>query len=296
MLSLAQRLPDASPHLTDLPYRLCSWALDDPAQIGLWRDARGRLVGWAVLQSPFWVLDYCYDPALRQEGLGAAILEWAAGAAQLVRERPGGRPAWFAEAHAADAARQAELAAAGFRPISDDARDPWAKVLLAHGGPGALRAAPLTAGFALRTLRGAGEAAAYVEAHRAAFRSENMTLPWRERIIKHPAYRPDFDLVVEAPDGRLAAFCVAWLSPPGERGGPTGQIEPLGVHPDFHRRGLGRAILAAAVGRLYAAGARLVLVETDESRDAAFALYSDGGFGPRERVLMFRRDVPDARG
>ena len=35
-------------HMTDLPWRLSSWALDDPDNIGLWVDVNGRLTGWAV--------------------------------------------------------------------------------------------------------------------------------------------------------------------------------------------------------------------------------------------------------
>jgi uncharacterized protein YfaA (DUF2138 family) len=36
-------------HVVDLPYRLSSWALDDPENVRLWTDAEGRLLAWIVL-------------------------------------------------------------------------------------------------------------------------------------------------------------------------------------------------------------------------------------------------------
>ena len=54
----------------------------------------------------------------------------------------------------------------------------------------------------------AGAAAAL---QRAAFNSPNMTEAWRVRLLHRPEYRPELDIVVSAPDGRLAAFCLRWL-------------------------------------------------------------------------------------
>ena len=64
----------------------------------------------------------------------------------------------------------------------------------------------------------------------------------------------DLDLLSVAPNGRLAAFCIGWLhrQPGGEIGG---QIEPLGVHADFRRQGLGCGILAVGLRRLQQHGA-----------------------------------------
>ena len=62
MSALARRYPENNLHVTDLPYRLSSWALDDPENSHLWFDENQQLVAWAVLQTPFWTIDYACQP------------------------------------------------------------------------------------------------------------------------------------------------------------------------------------------------------------------------------------------
>ena len=117
-----------------------------------------------------------------------------------------------------------------------------------------------------------------------------MTVEWRQRTLRQPAYRPGLDLVAVAPDGRLAAFCIAWLDRSAD-GALLGQIEPLGVHADYRGLGLGRAILAESLRRLERAGAAQVYVETDQQRNAAMGLYEAAGFRPLREVLVYRKDI-----
>jgi ribosomal protein S18 acetylase RimI-like enzyme len=155
---------------------------------------------------------------------------------------------------------------------------------------GATRAA-LPSGFTLRPLAGEAEVPAYVRLHRAVFESESMTTSWRAATLHQPAYRPELDLVVEAPDGQLAAFCVGWFAPHGPRGRASGQIEPLGVAGAYRQLGLGRAIASACVQRLYEMGTEEVSVETDAFRNAALALYEAVGFRVQHDVLVYRKDI-----
>jgi hypothetical protein len=53
MQALACAWPGSPLHTTDLPWRLTSWALDDPENVALWVDDAGQLAAWAVLQTPF---------------------------------------------------------------------------------------------------------------------------------------------------------------------------------------------------------------------------------------------------
>ncbi|MFL5807349.1 MAG: GNAT family N-acetyltransferase [Roseiflexaceae bacterium] len=99
-----------------------------------------------------------------------------------------------------------------------------------------------------------------------------MTAAWRRRTLQHADYQSDLDLVVVDSAGQLAAFCVCWLTTSGIEGRPSGQIEPLGVRADMRRHGLGHTILAEGVRRLYLHGAEHIVVETDNYRNAAFAL------------------------
>ena len=52
--------------------------------------------------------------------------------------------------------------------------------------------------------------------------------------MRSPAYVAAHDLVVVAPDGRIAAFTVIW--PDAETS--LAQFEPVGTDPDFQRIGL----------------------------------------------------------
>jgi mycothiol synthase len=51
-------------------------------------------------------------------------------------------------------------------------------------------------------------------------------------------------------DGHAVAFCVVWPDEVNQ----VGLLEPVGVHPDFHRQGLGRAVVSEGLRRLQACG------------------------------------------
>lgn len=295
MAELVREYPEGNLHVADLPYRLSSWAFDHPENIGLWEDQSGRLIAWVVLQAPFWAIDYVLHPRAEEQGLLSEVLSWACRQARQVAARPGGRPMWFAYVTAGRLDRQRALEAAGFYSIEHDPQDPWSGLYLARGGQTPVPAATLPDGFTIRPLAGATEVAAYVELHRAAFGSDNMTVAWRARTLERPEYLPDLDLVVEAPAGRLAAFCVGWISTSGHGDALIGQIEPLGVHPDYRQLGLGRAVLLEALRRLGRRGVATIVVETDDFRDAAVTLYTSTGFSVAEKILIYRKDVVDTR-
>ena len=283
MAALAQAAPDSNLHTVDLPYRFSSWALDDPGNACLWVDQTGRLVGWAVLQAPWWMFDYACLPEA-EAGLHPQVLAWAGQRARQLSGTPHGRPSWFVVAFKEQAARIRDLEAAGFACQADVGEDSWSKVQLCR--PAALPVAHyrIPEGFVVRSLAGEGEAQAYVDLHRAVFETKTMTLEWRQRTLRHPAYRPDLDVVVAAPDGRLAAFCIGWQQ------GDNGHIEPLGCHADFRHYALGRVALAEALRRLQASGVENIYVETDGYRDTAFRLYQSMGFSLLRDVLIYRKD------
>ena len=130
---------------------------------------------------------------------------------------------------------------------------------------------------------------AYVDLQQAVFESKNMTAEWRTRTLKHSAYRRDLDIVVESPNGRLAAFCICWFD---ERSG-DGHIEPLGCHQDFRRYALGRVALSEGLHRLQSLGAKNIFVETDSYRNTAFRLYESFDFQVFKNVLVYRKDYEE---
>ena len=76
MSALARQFPADNLHATDLPYRFSSWALDDPDNVRLWFDDDQQLVAWAMLQTPFWEIDYVFHPNAESD-LHQEILAWA---------------------------------------------------------------------------------------------------------------------------------------------------------------------------------------------------------------------------
>ncbi len=291
MAQLVQGFPHDNLHVVDLPYRLSSWALDSHENVALWEDEAGQLLAWAVLQTPFWAVDYALHPIAESSGMLPEILAWVRAQAPAMRDQPNGRPLWFVHLRADQTGRQHELERAGFRSIEHDPDDPWSGLYLTRAGDAPVPEAAVPEGFTVRPLRGQAEVAAYVELHRTVFGSPNMTVEWRARTLQQPEYAPELDLVVEAPNGQPAAFCICWASAGGPRSAAAGQIEPLGVHPDYQHMGLGRAVLFEGVRRLQRRGVASMIVETDDYRDAAVVLYRSAGFEIAHKILIYRYDV-----
>ena len=291
MVALVRAHPEDNLHVVDLPYRLSSWAFDTPENVGLWVDEAGDLTAWAVLQTPFWAMDYALRPDAPPD-LHRRLLAWADHRASAVRGTPSGHPLWFVNVFARQRERRRDLEAAGFADQGDVGENSWSKVFLMRSAAEAVAASILPEGFSMRPLAGVSEVGAYVALHRAAFGGKAMTESWRRHTTDRPEYVPDLDLVVAAPDGRLAAFCVCWFDPAGRDGRPGGQIEPLGVDPAFRGLGLGRAALEEGLRRLHGHGCEQVFVETDNHRDPALTLYQSAGCRLVEDVRVYRKECP----
>lgn len=292
MLALARDSSANNMHVADWPYRFASWAFDQPDNAALWVDDAGELIAWATLQTPFWAIDYVMRPDAESSALHRAILTWADARARAIVNTRFGHPAWFVNVIAHQAERACDLEAMGFANQADVADDAWSKVLMSLSplpggeglGVGADGSTRLPTGFTIRPLAGEREVGAYVALHRGVFESENMTAEWRARTLAQPTYNPALDLVLVAPDGSLCGFCVCWLN------GADGQVEPMGIRADMRGRRLGQALLADGLRRLTAYGAERVFVETDNYRDAAFALYESVGFRTLYDVFVFRKN------
>ena len=292
MLALARAHSEDNLHVVDLPYRLSWWAFDVPENVSLWVDDHGKLAAWAVLQTPFWAMDYACRPDAPAD-THRRVVAWADERAAATRGTPGGHPLWFVNVFARQTERRRDLEAAGFADQGDVGENSWSKVFLRRPAAEVVPAPVLPEGFSIRALAGVSEVGAYVTLHRAAFGSEAMTEPWRRRTTERPEYVPDLDVVAVAPDGHLAAFCVCWFDPAGREGRPSRQIEPMGVDPAFRRLGLGRAVLAEGLRRLHQRGARQVFVESDRSPEGAFAFYQSVGFHVIEDVRVYRKEYPE---
>lgn len=285
MFALAEQFATDHVHVIDLPYRLSSSSLENPENVGLWVNEEQVLVGWAVLQYPFWTIDYACHPGAESR-LHAEILAWADRRAQAILNTPAGHPAWYVMAFEEQTHRIRDLERARFACQADVGENPWSMVLMCRSTDAVVRRYKPPSGYVVRALAGEEEVEEYVELHRSVFESKNMNRDWRARTLNHPAYRRDLDLVVEAPDGQLVAFCIGWFNETCMEG----QIEPLGCHKNFRHYALGRVALSECLHRLQALGAKNIFVETDSYRNTAFRLYESFDFRAVRNILVYRKD------
>jgi GNAT superfamily N-acetyltransferase len=127
--------------------------------------------------------------------------------------------------------------------------------------------------------------AAYIELHRAAWARPGKPSTYdrmqHDLVTAMPDFRYDLVPIVATGDGTFVAYCMSWWDPRSR----TVEIEPLGTHPDFRRRGLARAIVGEVLRRSWALGAKYVLVWGTTGNPEAKALYLSAGM-PVRRVFQ----------
>ena len=83
------------------------------------------------------------------------------------------------------------------------------------------------------------------------------TSVWKT-IQSAPNYRPDTNLIVEAPNGDYAAYCGMWYV----RENGYGYVEPVATDPNYRKSGLGRVAVLEGIRRCGLLGAKTVYVTT----------------------------------
>jgi hypothetical protein len=87
-------------------------------------------------------------------------------------------------------------------------------------------------GFSFRTAVEAGPEAA-VQAHVDAWAPSTYTAEGYEGVRRTATYRGDLHVLVQAPDGTMAASTIMWL----DEANKTAEFEPVGTHPGYRRWG-----------------------------------------------------------
>jgi ribosomal protein S18 acetylase RimI-like enzyme len=273
-----------APHIAGTPAAIEWWyALTHPAPLSehlrLWYDD-DALVGWAWHEPPELEVHVWTGDAVGDGRVFATIVDAA------LDEHPDDEVAAFARDGDDEAVRI--LLDRGCTPAGQRLSQwQWR----ADGQPPSDVVLPV--GYRIRGLRGPEEFDARVALHRAAFPASRLNVAKYERLLTVPHYRLEDDLVVETSDGSLAAFALCWYDPDGR----VGELEPVGTHPDHQRRGLSRAVVTAAVRRLFQRGADRVQAYSDQAESAPEALYGSVGFArhaTHQRYVVGPRHVPDA--
>jgi ribosomal protein S18 acetylase RimI-like enzyme len=141
--------------------------------------------------------------------------------------------------------------------------------------------------FVVRGLESDADLPGRVEAHRAAFAPSKMTEESYRQVQATDIYRRDLDVIAVSPEGRIAAFCLAWL----DESSGTGLFEPVATHPDFQRQGLGRVVCLEAAHRLRDLGAHTAFITSWASNDGANRLYSSLGAEIHTHFRPYRRSL-----
>jgi len=128
----------------------------------------------------------------------------------------------------------------------------------------------LPAGWTVERPDAHEDLTAIVEIERASFAN-----PWTREMFEQELLHPDVShtFVIRTPPVRVAGYCVLWMVL------DEVHINNLAVRPDDRQRGIGRALLRAALAEAATLGGRRATLEVRESNTAALRLY--GGFGFR---------------
>lgn len=100
----------------------------------------------------------------------------------------------------------------------------------------------------------------------------NMSLDeaWFRGKSTAPSYSFDLDLVVLSPEGRQVAYSLVWLYPDNR----TAEIDPLGTHPEYRKRGLARALILESFRRMQENGICHAYIGSDAEDAVVSRLYS----------------------
>jgi len=253
--------------------------------IHLWDDPEqpGRLLGWALI-SPDWVgIDVYFQPELRGSQIAIEMYLWAEEEAVRVARGKGKKTIYVLWVFHEDAVLSHHFSQRGYRLARGMAH-------LSRTLDGTIPPTQLVEGFEVRGCKGESEVAARARAQHATFGSSASFERYLERFtnfMRSSVYRPGQDIIVVSPDGQVGAFCIVWTDPVNK----VGLFEPVGTHPDFLRKGLGRAVMIEGLHRLYERGMRSAVVSTFEDNSAAIKLYESVGFQVANHLGTYEKDV-----
>lgn len=248
----------------------------------LYEDEQRRLLALILLHSAkFGGFDLVVHPAYRTLELETRLIAWSE---QIQRQRIAAADSKAThisnDVLDQDTLRQEALLAAGYTA------EPAASMMVTMRS--LLESLPekkLAEGFTIRRVQGEQEADALGAVHSSAFGSKWPPGEYLQ-VMRTPGFRMENELVVVAPDGRLAAFLVYWPEPVSK----CGLFEPVGCHPDFQRRGLTKALMVEGMEQMLAEGMTTAMVIHAADNPAAAALYRSAGFALKYTVTEYHID------
>ncbi len=276
----------------------------DPANdVGLWEDADGRLVAFTQLWIPpdtegGELVAGCFfrvHPDTRNIGIESALITWGSErVAAIAQER--GVPGFLQSGLRYStpeyiAYRQGIMDAHGYtpnryffdmvRPLTEPIPEPQ-----------------FPTGYTLGHLASDDDIPRWMEAFNQSFIDHWDYHPLSEEQARHwlgsAKYQAEGNLIAEAADGTLAAFCLCWIDPDdnARNNRQEGGISDLGTRRGHRKLGLGRAMLLAGMHWLKGQGMDTAGLNVDaENPSGALRLYESVGFTVRRKTAMYRKAV-----
>jgi ribosomal protein S18 acetylase RimI-like enzyme len=100
-----------------------------------------------------------------------------------------------------------------------------------------------------------------------------------EYLQTAPDYRKDQDIVVIAPNGEFASFCLIWY----DKTNHMASLEPVGTQPEYRHMGLAREAIFEGIRRISARGATRVIVGSSAQ------FYQKIGFEPNQMLIRYAK-------
>jgi mycothiol synthase len=246
------------------------------SNIRLWME-KDELAGWVLLSKEEHAFDVFAAPHLRGSAKEHQMLDWAVG---NMPELESFETIWVAEQ---DEARIHWLEENGFTPEQQEF------IYFKRSLSGPLHGPSLPPGFSIRSSRGPEDGRLRSACSHAAFGSNkpfDEYWPRTLRFMQSPVYVPEHELFVIAPSGDVAAFCITWTDELTR----VGHFEPVGTHPAYQRKGLGKSLISEALRRLQAEGMLEVDLCTNHTNLPAIGLYESIGFRKNKRLLTYKKE------
>jgi mycothiol synthase len=242
-----------------------------------WNADRTTLVAYvqALRGSSGWDVEQIAAPTHRQPAANPLRPLLGAVVHALAAENDGAVRLW---AYRADAASDRLAATVGLRPVRDvhQMRRP-----LPVGEPYDL---------ATRSFVVGQDEAAWLQVNNRAFAGHPDQSGWTTADIAAHEAEPWFDpqgFLLHEEDGRLAGFC--WTKVHAATSPPLGEIYVIGVDPDRHRLGLGRALVLAGLDHLARRGLTVGMLYVDGTNAKAIRLYESLGFTVEHTDRVYAR-------
>lgn len=105
-------------------------------------------------------------------------------------------------------------------------------------------------GFSIQTLAQYASIDARAEVERETFGQASLTSQWLKGKIRAPGYLQEWDFGMISPEGKPVTFCLAWP----DRQNAMAELDPIGTHPAYRKRGLAKATIIECFRQLREVG------------------------------------------